>query len=92
MVAWGIDCKAWHDSVDDANRDAFDFGHIPEDRFVITTWHNREPLSEALWFAGFCANHPDVKLNKTMIIHVASEEQSSGMLETYRDSQTMVPT
>ena len=55
FVAWGESCEAWHDSVDWAVLERFDFGDIPDDRFVMTTWHENEPLSEALWFAGNCA-------------------------------------
>lgn len=75
FIAWGVDCEAWHDTVDWTNLEAFDFGDIPDDRFVMTTWHDKEPLSEALWFAGNCASHPDIELVDTVIVHVAREER-----------------
>lgn len=84
VVAWGIDCEAWHDSVDWANVDAFNLGDIPEDRFVIN-----EPLSEALWFADNYAFHPHIKLSETIIIHAAEEERRSGILLAYHDSQKL---
>ncbi|KQN04893.1 hypothetical protein ASE85_07875 [Sphingobium sp. Leaf26] len=90
FIAWGIDCEAWHDTVDWANLKAFDFGEIPDDRFVMTTWHDKEPLSEALWFAGNCASHPDIELLDTVIVHVAREERRVATLELYDESQTMV--
>jgi hypothetical protein len=71
VVAWGVDCEMWHDSVDWAVLEMFNFGQIPDDRFVMTTWHSDEPLSEAFWFAGHCADHPDVELTETIIVHVA---------------------
>ena len=58
MCAWGPDCSSWDDSVDYANLEAFSYGDIPEDRFVMTTWHDEEPLEEALWFAKYTAQHP----------------------------------
>jgi hypothetical protein len=89
VVAWGADCEKWHDSVDWAVLEAFDFGEIPDDRFVMTTWHSNEPISEAFWYAGHCAVHPDVELAETIILHVAVEAQRAAMLQTYRDSQVM---
>jgi hypothetical protein len=87
FVAWGIACEEWHDTVDWAVLEAFDFGKIPDDKFVMTTWHDKEPLSEALWFAGNCASHPDVDLADTVVVHVSPSERRAAMLELYRDSQ-----
>lgn len=89
VVAWGVDCEKWHDGVDWAVLEVFDFGEIPDDRFVMTTWHSNEPISEAFWYAGHCAVHSDVELTETIILHVAVEAQSAAMLQTYRDSQVM---
>ena len=91
VVAWGVDCEKWHDSVDWANIDIemFESGDIPDDRLVMTTWHSEQPISEAFWFAGHCAIHPDVELSETIILHVAAEARPTAMLQTYRDSQIM---
>jgi len=88
-VTWGVDCEAWHDSVDWANLDAFNFGDIPDDRFVMTTWHADEPLSEAFWFAGNCASHPSIELSATIILHIAEEARSSDTIRAYQDSQSL---
>lgn len=87
VVSWGVDCEAWHDSVDWAVLDAFDFGEVPDDRFVMTTWHDKEPLAEALWFAGYCASHPDIDLGETIIVHVAQAERRADFLDAYWDAQ-----
>ncbi|MDA9504467.1 hypothetical protein XI09_06835 [Bradyrhizobium sp. CCBAU 11386] len=89
VIAWGVDCEAWHDSADWANREAFNFSDIPDDHLVMTTWHDDEPLSEALWFAGNCAVHPEIELSETIIIHVSREERRSGILQSYHDSQKL---
>lgn len=89
FIAWGIDCEAWHDTVDWTNLEAFDFGEIPDDRFVMTTWHDKESLSEALWFAGNCAPHPDIELVDTVIVHIALGERRTAMLQLFRESQVM---
>jgi hypothetical protein len=88
-VAWGVDCEAWHDSFDDANLREFDYGDIPDDRFVMTTWHSKEPLSEAFWFAGQCAHHPTVELERTIIVHVSDEPREAAMLQIFDESQTL---
>jgi hypothetical protein len=88
VVAWGIECEAWHDAVDWAHLEAFDYGDIPDDKFVMTTWHANEPLGEALWFAAHCASHPEVELRETAIIHVAREPREAEILATYAESQS----
>ena len=88
-VAWGTDCEKWHDSIDGANLREFDYADIPEDRFVMTTWHAKDPIREAFWFAGQCAFDPTVALKSTIIVHVSREPRQTTMLETYRESQTV---
>ena len=89
FIAWGIDCEAWHDAVDWAVLEKFGYGEIPDDQFVMTTWHDKEPLSEAMWFAGNCAEHPDVELSDTVILHAAAVAQESMILRVYRESQEL---
>jgi len=88
-VTWGQDCEKWHDSVDGANLREFDYGDIPEDRFVMTTWHEKKPLEEALWFAGQCAFHPTVTLKNTVIIDVSAEPREAAILKAFRESQEL---
>lgn len=88
-LAWGKDCEKWHDSVDGANLREFDYGDIPDERFVMTTWHEREPLRETFWFAGQCAFHPTVRLKSTIIVHVSAEPREAAMLQTFRESQIL---
>src|SRR5215467_8233133 len=46
MMAWGNDCSSWDDSVDIANLEQFNYENIPDERFVMTTWRENEPLAE----------------------------------------------
>lgn len=50
---WGPDCEKVHDSIDQArfqrNSDETD-GNV-----VITTWHDKVPISEAVWYFLYCA-------------------------------------
>lgn len=90
MMAWGQKCSEWDDSVDLANLAMFDFGDIPEDDFVMTTWHEREPLADTFWFAGKCATHPSLVLERTYIVHVAPESQETALLEAYHAAQKQI--
>jgi hypothetical protein len=88
FIAWGTDCEAWHDSVDCANFETFGYGDIPDERFILTTWHDKESLSETLWFAGQCASHPDVELRETVLLHLASAPQTEFLLTAFNAAQS----
>lgn len=57
MMAWGIDCSLWDESVDQASLKAFDCADIPDDHFIMTTWHEKDTLQDAVFFAKYCATH-----------------------------------
>jgi hypothetical protein len=47
FCCWGSDCERVHDAIDSVN-----ISRNPScDRVLMTTWHSREPLSEAVYFA-----------------------------------------
>jgi hypothetical protein len=83
MMAWGTDCSLWHDSVDYANLDEFEYGDIPDDKFVMTTWHDSEPLHEALWFCEHAAHHPTVNLERKILVHISPAERNAELLDGY---------
>lgn len=66
MMAWGIECTAWDDSVDWANIEKYGEEPIPDDNFVITTWHSDEKLADVFWFSKNAAVHPVIDLQRTM--------------------------
>ena len=88
MMAWGLDCSSWDDSVDLANLEMFDFGEIPDDGFVMTTWHEKDSIHEAFWFAGHCAAHSSLVLEKTYIVHIGLEGRPADLLDAFRIAQT----
>ena len=50
FVCWGADCERVHDIIDETVCDPdSDFG-APADSCIMTTWHDRDPLREALFF------------------------------------------
>ena len=87
MMAWGRDCSQWDDSVDIANLQEFEFGDILDEQFVMTTWHENDPLSEVFWFSHNCADHPVVDLSETMILHIAAQPRQDEILRNFEESK-----
>ncbi len=93
MMAWGPDSSAWDDSVDWANlialggADALGGEEIPDDDFVMTTWHDHEPLSETFWFSEHAAHHPTVPIDETIIIDVGPTERRAALVEMLKAAQ-----
>lgn len=83
MMAWGENCSAWDDSVDIANLEQFDFGDIPKDRDVMTTWHTEQSLDEVFFFAKSHASHPVIDLQQTVLIHISTVCKELEFLQTY---------
>lgn len=83
VQSWGQDCSAWDDSVDMANIEQFDFGDIPEDQSVVTTWHANESLSEVFDYCKRHAIHPTVELSHTVLLHIVEQDNAAHMIETY---------
>ena len=88
MMAWGQDCSSWDHSVDDANLSAFDYGEIPDEAWVVTTWHNEEPLDEVFWFASHCAHHPTgIEIPTTLILDIGSHDRSDAIITQFELAQ-----
>jgi hypothetical protein len=73
MMAWGIDCSSWDDSVDYANLEIYNYGDIPKDKHVMTTWHDTQPLEEVFDFAKRHARpmSDEIQIRETIVFHVA---------------------
>lgn len=75
MLAWGRECSSWDDSVDHANLEAFDYEDIPDEHFVMTTWHENQTLDEVIEFAKFSNKYDDPKLEKLLFLHIGSQDR-----------------
>ena len=96
MCAWGLKCSEWDDSVDYANIEQFDHGEIPEQEFVMTTWHEDEELSEVFAFAKFLMPEQTIKklddkfgehtipYKKVLLLHIGSEQKEHQFSELYQ--------
>ena len=83
MMAWGLECSKWDDSVDWANMEQFDSKEIPDEAFVMTTWHEKETLKEVFEFSKKWAMHESVELPNTLILHIADKSQKESLLEEF---------
>ncbi|TMM50345.1 DUF7684 family protein [Qipengyuania marisflavi] len=79
MMAWGEKCVTWDDSVDHAKLRRFEYGEVPDERFVMTTWHENEPLCEVFFHARLCAFHPTVPLPVLTIVDITSEPREEAI-------------
>jgi hypothetical protein len=86
MMAWGRNCSEWDDSVDEASILAFGSVEATDNNFVMTTWHEKEPLTEAFWFSQWCAVHPSLELEQTYLIDVSEQDREALLLETFREA------
>lgn len=87
MMAWGPDSSDWDDSVDSANVEAVGGEVIPDDHFVMTTWHEHEPLSETFWFSEHAASHPTVLIDEAIIVDVAPRERKAELTELFETAR-----
>jgi hypothetical protein len=83
MLAWGKDCGAWDDSVDEANEEAHAYDGIPDEAFVVTTWHDDEDLEEVFWFTKYRAAHPTLALDRAVIVHIADAPRELELRTAY---------
>lgn len=88
-LAWGIDCEAWHDAVDDdaalVSIQTDPSGeNLSDDDYVMTTWHADEPLEEVAWFAAHAAHHPSLDLPAILIVHIAAAPDEAWLRATFQ--------
>jgi hypothetical protein len=50
FVCWGPDCERVHDIIDEMLSDPDNDYGVPDDSCIMTTWHDSEPLRDALSF------------------------------------------
>lgn len=50
FVCWGPDCERVHDIIDELTYSMGSDIGLPDESCIMTTWHDSEPLREALWF------------------------------------------
>jgi hypothetical protein len=93
FVCWGPDCERVHDIIDEiAERPAADFA-LPEDSCIMTTWHDSEPLDEAIWFflASAWPDEPYFETTRSSLaISIGSHEWSAAISAALGDVREFV--
>lgn len=85
-MTWGTESSEWDTAFDIANIEKYDFGEIPEEGFVMTTWHDAEPLTETMWYAKHNAHHSSIELKSTLLVHVAPAPEKDRLLNAYAEA------
>lgn len=85
MMAWGPNCSSWDDSADRAARMRNGLAEIPDDRFVLTTWHNDQSLEDALFYCEYNAlfSYNDAELTHALMLHIAHHADENRMRAAY---------
>ncbi len=86
MIAWGLDCSDWDTSVDLANIEQFNYGEIPEDELVMTTWNESESLKDVFWQAKNSAEHACVEFSNSVILHISKENKEQEFIASYSNA------
>ena len=85
-LAWGQDCEAWRDAIDDAYLEATNYEEVAPARQVLSTWHEDEELDEVFWFAQHRAVHPAHELRDILILHIADAPRREALEQQLRDA------
>ena len=85
MMTWGTNAESWHDSIDSAYLEFYDFLDIPEGKQITTTWHTNDSLSEVFWYAKNVAQHPNVKFENTLILHISIIDKRDDLIKKYEN-------
>ena len=85
MMAWGSDASSWDDSMDwtALERTGYVVDAASSD-FIMTTWHDHEPLSEVFEFALDHAKHPSLELDDLLVLHLANQPNPGQVLGNAR--------
>lgn len=83
MIAWGVDCSSWDDSVDWANIEAFGYKSIPDEVFVRTSWFESESLEEVLHFSKHAAIALTGRLENVLFLDIGNSGRRAFLRNIY---------
>lgn len=86
VLAWGKECDAWNEAVDEAFQEAVDYEDVDPERQVLTASFEDEDIDEVFWFARHRAAHPGAVLNTTLIVHIAAAARKDEIEALYADA------
>lgn len=71
-MVWGQDATVWDTEMDEVNLAAHHYQDIPDNKLIITTWHDTDTPTAVFQFAKHHARHPHATLDSTNIVHIAA--------------------
>jgi len=71
-VCAGMESEAWHDMVDETREEA--------DRFLMTTWHDNEPLEDVVNFFVWNTDYEENVFTRFLIVVVGPDDGIGGQL------------
>jgi hypothetical protein len=83
MMAGGLDGTIWDDAVDWADIGRFPDFVTPDEKFVMTTWHDLEALAHALWFALRNGGWDDLWFDQLLVLWVGPLDQRWNQIEAF---------
>lgn len=79
LLAWGPDGTLWDDVMDETCVGRIVDGEEPEDYFIVTSWRDDCSLTEFFADCKRWSDHPDVDLQRTLLLHIAAEPRERAL-------------
>ena len=71
----GNDCSSWDDSIDIAYLETDKDFNPPDERFVMTTWHDNESMESTINFFLNCTQFDDNLFSKRIVLFLGIDEE-----------------
>ena len=76
-VCWGYECSAWDTAIDWAYLETDKNFNLPDETFVMTTWHDDEPVEDAIDFWWMNTWFDDYQSTKFAVLFVGEDAELS---------------
>ena len=77
-VCAGHSCSSWDDSIDCAFLETDPQYSPPDDKFVMTSWHEDEPIDDIANFLVMCTSFDDYEATAFVVICLGGDAQAYG--------------
>ncbi len=74
-VCAGVDCEAWHDAVDNACLERYGRRDVPNEKVVMTTWHENEPTEDVVDIFLTSTNFGSHQFTKYLLLMVGHDKK-----------------
>ena len=84
-MGWGPNSTLWDDSVDWAYiQQSYDETLSADEEFVVTTWHDDEPLEETIDFACNALDYANKRFERLLVIDLVPVAREQEIVEMHR--------